>query len=51
MLVARPISLNEDIRRKLEWQARSRSSEARVVVRSPIVLLAMAFKTKISLRP
>ena len=40
MLVARPISLNEDIRRKLEWQARSRSTEARVVVRSRIVLLA-----------
>ena len=40
MRVARPIRLNEEVRRKLERQARGRSTEARVVVRSRIVLLA-----------
>ena len=36
MRVARPIRLNEAVRRKLDRQARGRSTEARVVVRSRI---------------
>jgi transposase len=40
MRVARPIVLNKDVRRKLEQQARGRSTAARVVMRSRIVLLA-----------
>src|ERR1700739_1097263 len=40
MRVARPIVLKEDVRRKLEQQARGRSTAARVVMRSRIVLLA-----------
>jgi transposase len=38
--VAQPIVLNEETRRKLEQQARGRSTAARVVKRSRIVLLA-----------
>jgi hypothetical protein len=38
--VARPIVLKEDVRRKLERQSRGRSTAARVVLRSRIVLLA-----------
>jgi len=40
MRVARPIVLEADVRRKLEQQARGRSTAARVVLRSCIVLLA-----------
>src|SRR6201998_4907214 len=40
MRVARPIVLKEDVRRKLEQQSRGRSTAARVVMRSRIVLLA-----------
>ena len=40
MRVARPIVLKKDVRRKLEQQARGRSTAARVVMRSRIVLLA-----------
>ena len=40
MRVAQPIHLQEDVRRKLEQQARGRSTAARVVARSRIVLLA-----------
>jgi len=40
MRVARPIVLKEDVRRKLEQQARGRSTAARVVMRSRIVLLS-----------
>ena len=40
MRVAHPIVLEEDVRRKLEQQARGRSTAARVVLRSRIVLLA-----------
>ncbi len=40
MRVAQPIFLKEEVRRKLEQQARGRSTAARVVMRSRIVLLA-----------
>src|SRR5271168_3535449 len=40
MRVAGPIVLKEDVRRKLEQQSRGRSTAARVVMRSRIVLLA-----------
>jgi transposase len=40
MRVAQPIVLGADVRRKLEQQARGRSTPARVVLRSRIVLLA-----------
>ena len=40
MRVARPIVLSEIVRRKLEQQSRGRSTQARVVLRSRIVLLA-----------
>ncbi len=40
MRVAQPIVLKEEVRRKLEQQARGRSTAARVVMRSRIVLLA-----------
>src|ERR1035437_10845735 len=40
MRVAQPIVIEADVRRKLEQQARGRSTAARVVVRSRIVLLA-----------
>src|ERR1035441_3636828 len=40
MRVAQPIVLNEETRRKLEQQSRGRSTQARVVLRSRIVLLA-----------
>jgi len=40
MRVAQPIVLGVDVRRKLEQQARGRSTAARVVLRSRIVLLA-----------
>src|ERR1035441_5034205 len=40
MRVAQPIVLNEETRRKLEQKARGRSTAARVVLRSRIVLLA-----------
>jgi transposase len=40
MRVAQPIVLSEDVRRKLEQQSRGRSTPARVVLRSRIVLLA-----------
>src|SRR5450432_1353337 len=40
MRIARPIVLKEDVRRKLEQQSRGRSTAARVVMRSRIVLLA-----------
>ncbi len=40
MRVAPPIVLSEDVRRKLEQQSRGRSTPARVVLRSRIVLLA-----------
>jgi DNA-binding NarL/FixJ family response regulator len=40
MRVAQPIVLSEDVRRKLEHQSRGRSTPARVVLRSRIVLLA-----------
>lgn len=40
MRVAQPIVLEESVRRKLEHQSRGRSTAARVVVRSRIVLLA-----------
>jgi transposase len=40
MRVAQPIILNEETRRKLEQQSRGRSTQARVVLRSRIVLLA-----------
>jgi len=40
MRVAQPIVLEVDVRRKLEQQARGRSTAARVVLRSRIVLLA-----------
>jgi transposase len=40
MRVAQPIVLNEETRRKLERQSRGRSTQARVVLRSRIVLLA-----------
>jgi len=40
MRVAQPIVLKADVRRKLEQQARGRSTAARVVLRSRIVLLA-----------
>ena len=40
MSVARPVVLKGDVRRKLERQSRGRSTAARVVLRSRIVLLA-----------
>jgi transposase len=40
MRVAQPIVLNEETRRKLERQSRGRSTQARAVLRSRIVLLA-----------
>jgi transposase len=40
MRVAEPIVLSEEVRRKLEQQSRGRSTQARVVLRSRIVLLA-----------
>jgi ribosomal protein L22 len=40
MRVARPIVVNQDIRRKLEQQARGRSTPARAVMHSRIILLA-----------
>jgi transposase len=40
MRVAEPIVLSEEVRRKLEQQSRRRSTQARVVLRSRIVLLA-----------
>ena len=40
MRVAQPIVVNEEMRRKLEQQARGRSTAARVVMRSRIILLA-----------
>src|SRR5260370_1924761 len=40
MRVALPIVLKEEVRRKLEQQARGRSTAARAVMRSRIVLLA-----------
>ena len=40
MRVAEPVILSEDVRRKLEQQSRGRSTQARVVLRSRIVLLA-----------
>jgi transposase len=40
MRIAQPIVLEVDVRRKLEQQARGRSTASRVVVRSRIVLLA-----------
>ena len=40
MRVAQPIVLSEEVRRKLEQQSRGRSMQARVVLRSRIVLLA-----------
>src|SRR5258708_39377504 len=40
MRVAQAVVLSEDIRRKLEQQSRGRSAQARVVLRSRIVLLA-----------
>jgi transposase len=40
MRVAQPIVLTSDVRRKLEQQSRGRSTAARVVLRSRIVLLA-----------
>jgi transposase len=40
MRVAPPVVLNEEVRRKLEQQSRGRSTQARVVLRSRIVLLA-----------
>jgi hypothetical protein len=40
MPVAQPIVLQEEIRRKREQQARGRSTAARAVMRSRIVLLA-----------
>src|ERR1017187_7504004 len=40
MRVAQPIVMNEETRRKLEQKARGRSTAARVVLRSRIVLLA-----------
>ena len=40
MRVAQPIFLSEDVRRKLEQQSRGRTVQARVVLRSRIVLLA-----------
>jgi len=40
MRVAQPVVLSEDIRRKLEQQSRGRSAQARVVLRSRVVLLA-----------
>src|SRR5450631_1711485 len=40
MRVAQPIVLNEETRRELEQQSRGRSTQARVVLRSRIVLLA-----------
>ncbi len=40
MRIAQPIVLNEVTRRKLEQQSRGRSTQARVVLRSRIVLLA-----------
>jgi transposase len=40
MRVAQPIVLSEEVRRRLEQQSRGRSTQARVVLRSCIVLLA-----------
>jgi DNA-binding NarL/FixJ family response regulator len=40
MRVAHPVVLREDVRRKLEQQSRRRTVQARVVLRSRIVLLA-----------
>ncbi len=40
MRVAQPVVLSEEVRRKLERQSRGRSTQARVVLRSRIVLLA-----------
>src|ERR1039457_82491 len=40
MRVADPIVLSEEVRRKLEQQSRGRSTQARVVLRTRIVLLA-----------
>jgi transposase len=40
MRVAEPIVLSEEVRRKLEQHSRGRSTQARVVLRSRIVLLA-----------
>ena len=47
MRVALPIVLSEEVRRKLKQQSRGRSAQARVVLRSRIVLLAgEGFKNK-----
>src|ERR1022692_1555752 len=40
MRVAQPIVVNDETRRKLEQQARGRSTPARAVMRSRIILLA-----------
>ena len=40
MRVAQPVLLSKEVRRKLEQQSRGRSTQARVVLRSRIVLLA-----------
>src|SRR5208282_946175 len=40
MRVAQPVVLSEEVRRKLEQRSRGRSTQARVVLRSRIVLLA-----------
>jgi hypothetical protein len=40
MRVAQPVLLSEEFRRKLDQQSRGRSTQARVVLRSRIVLLA-----------
>ena len=40
MRVAQPVVVSEEVRRKLEQQSRGRSTQARVVLRSRIVLLA-----------
>ena len=40
MRVAQPVVVSEEVRRKLDQQSRGRSTQARVVLRSRIVLLA-----------
>jgi hypothetical protein len=45
MRVAQPIVLEADVRHKLEQQSRGRSTAARVVLRSRIVLLAATADT------
>src|ERR1700758_3266061 len=40
MRVAQPVVVNEEVRRKLEQQSRGRTTQARLVMRSRIVLLA-----------